>query len=249
MKHTPSAVAVFQSSDYDRFRLITGNRSLNLQKIKKIIADIETGTNLLRYNPLLVVVKDGHLDIVDGQHRFAVCKKLKEPVHYIIAEDLTLYQIAKMNSNTEKWKSEDFINCYKELKNPGYIKLDMLLKKYKSSPVICVASLLHNGTVQVTGHEGVTEIFKQGLLEAKHEDRAELLLSTAASVNFSRNMTRDFLCALQRIIDAGVIEIGVLIEKVNANADELIPQTNTKRYIANLEEIANKGKHKRVLIC
>ena len=110
MEHTPATTMVFQTTDYNRFRMIKGNRGLDVNKIKKILGDIDRGTNLLKYVPVLVVEHEGKLDIIDGQHRFSVSKKKKEPVYYIIAESLSLYDIARMNSNQEKWKPADFTN-------------------------------------------------------------------------------------------------------------------------------------------
>lgn len=53
MQHVESSVKIYFTSDYARFRMINGNRPLNEKKIKKIIKDIEEGTNILPYAPVI----------------------------------------------------------------------------------------------------------------------------------------------------------------------------------------------------
>ncbi len=98
--HKTSTVAVFQSNDYSLFGMMKGNRPLNQNKIGRIIKEIESGNDMLPYYPIQVRVENGILIILDGQHRFFICKKLTKPVHYIIvAEQKSMVDIAKINSN------------------------------------------------------------------------------------------------------------------------------------------------------
>lgn len=247
LTHTPAPVSVFQTNDYDRFKMITGNRQLNMQKIKKIIADIESGTNLLQYNPILVAVRDGLLEIVDGQHRYVVAKKTGNPVYYIISEDLTLYQIAMINSNTEKWKTMDFINCYIEGRNEHYVKLNEFLKDYPGCAPTLACILLERGSANAHTENLLTR-FQQGKFEVKEWDRAKRLLDKAKGFPLPQKFARHFVAAVQRINDAGLYDIDQLISLANKWPDELKSQTSTKKYLNNLEEIANKNKSKRVAI-
>ncbi|MBK7885505.1 MAG: hypothetical protein IPJ81_18200 [Chitinophagaceae bacterium] len=52
--------------------------------------------------------------------------------------------IAKVNSNVEKWKAQDFINCYIQQKNNDYNKLQEFLDMYKIN-IGTTLRLLTNG--------------------------------------------------------------------------------------------------------
>lgn len=246
MEHTPSTVMVFQTPDYSKFNLIKGNRELDMNKIKRIQADIDRGTNLLKYCPIVVVEKNKKLDIIDGQHRFVVAKKIKSPVFYVLADPLSLYDIARMNSNTEKWKSRDFINCYVELGNEHYKKLQSFLVKYPGVPITTCVSLLEKGKI-AAGGSGM-EAFQRGEFKVHFERDAHKVCAAAAQFNHSQKFSRAFITAVNKILDADVFPIDELIKKVNNDPDYLHQHDHFKKYLTNLEEIAGKGKHKRVAI-
>jgi hypothetical protein len=246
MENKKCTVQIFESSDYSRFNMVKGNRELDMNKLKKILADIDRGTNLLKYVPILVVEKKGKFDIVDGQHRFMVSKKIKSPIFYIIGESLSLYDIARMNSNTEKWKSKDFINCYSELGNENYKKLEAFLKSFPGLTVSHAIRMLSRGK----GAEKISSIenFQMGQFVVSSEKEAFDICNAAKEFNFVCKYAPAFLVAISKIMDAGHITIGDLAGKVNAAPDQLHSHINYKKYLLNLEEIANKNKHKRVAI-
>lgn len=69
--------------------------------------------DMLRYYPGQVKENNQRLEIMDGQHSFWISRKLGRPVYYIlVTEEKSMQEIAKINSNVEKWKGEDFSNCY-----------------------------------------------------------------------------------------------------------------------------------------
>lgn len=77
LKHNTSTVSVFQTDQYKNFTMILGNRSINMHKVDKIIKEIQGGNDMLMYYPIQVHVVKDKLEILDGQHRFFICKKLK----------------------------------------------------------------------------------------------------------------------------------------------------------------------------
>ena len=59
-----------QSTNYELFENIIGNRNLNLAKIEKITKDVDNGFNMLPYCPIVVSeTPQGKFHIIDGQHR------------------------------------------------------------------------------------------------------------------------------------------------------------------------------------
>ncbi len=246
--HTPSSVIVYCSYEYDRFKMLTGNRKLNKNKINKILKEIAAGNNMLKYYPLQVRERDDDLFILDGQHRFHIAEKLKEPVYYILVEEeKSMPDIAKVNSNVEKWKPADFINCYIEAGNMNYTKIEKFLDDYKISLSVslCLLGKGHPGTESYTS----TEDFENGIFEVKHLAEAEEIADLCMVFKqFANWRSRGFVIAIFKIFKANKLSIAEVYNAWKKNPGMLTEQANYKAYITQLEAIVNVGKHKRIYL-
>jgi hypothetical protein len=248
--HKESSVKVYHSREYGSFKMIDGNRELNETKINKIMKDINAGIDVLKYYPIQVREVDGRLHIIDGQHRFFIGKKMGRAIYYILlGEDRSLYDIAAINSNTEKWKTRDFINCYVNLDNEHYKDLDEFMRKYGLSATLCAKLLTDGYPGQGSGGTDVLESFQRGKFEVKAREEAKKLADICAHFNdFKYAKNANFFIAVKKIMDAGKIDIWDLVKKYNGYKDELIKQLSWKEYITNLENIYNKRLQSRVII-
>ncbi len=96
---------VYQTSDYNKFHLIDGNRPID--HAKKIIESIkEIG---MLWQPILV---NERFEIIDGQGRFLAMKTLGIPVIYIIQNGLDITHVRYLNKNATNWKINDYIHSY-----------------------------------------------------------------------------------------------------------------------------------------
>jgi hypothetical protein len=247
--HTESMVKVFFTKDYRRFVKVQGNRTLNKKKIKRIKDDIAAGLDLLKYCPIIVAEKDGKLEIIDGQHRFAVATELKSHVWYIVADELTLLEIAKMNSNTEKWKNRDFIHCYTSQGNEHYAKIDEFMKKY-GFPMSVTVGLLTKGTILADGSSvAMMNDFQAGTVKVtRYADAVKVAETVMAFEGFAAKCSRTFVVAVCKILEAEKMPIEDVIEAYRNNKERLQAHGNWKDYLVNLETIVNIGKSKRRVI-
>ncbi len=247
IKHTASEITVFKSTNYGSFSKICGNRDLNPTKIKKILADIETGTDILKECPILVIENDDKLDIFDGQHRFNISRLLKRPIYYIVVSPLSLEQIAKVNSNQEKWKQKDFINCYVQNKNENYIELKRFMDTFKFSLGVSL-QMLCSTSVADSGSRALKD-FENGNLMVTEKDNAWNLAKIIFKFNFLKfYSSRIFVTAITKIIESGKVEIDVILESCIKHSDKITTQPSWKLYIQNIELVCNIGKHSRVII-
>jgi len=241
MKHQESSVKIFFSRNYNDFQLITGNRQLNKAKIKKIRNDIIKGLDVLRYCPILVKENGRWLEIIDGQHRFEVAKEMNSKVWYIVVEDFTLLDIARINSNTEKWKTEDYINCYAAQGNEHYINLKKFLKE-TSFPLSVTLRLLSTGKVGKDSgmDQANADKFKRGLFEISFQNEAKAMVAAISMFeNFSGRNSRQFILALDTILQAGKCDVVELVDMYKEGNVKLLKQESVKAYLTNLEEIYN----------
>jgi hypothetical protein len=251
LTHYPSTVTVFQSTEYKNFVMINGNRPLNENKIKKIIAEIESGNDMLQYYPIQVRVVKEKLEILDGQHRYFISKKLKRPIHYIMVhEEKTIHDIARVNSNVEKWKNTDFINSYIISGNKNYDIIKSFKDQYNMGMGVTL-SLLHHGTPGADhgGTNGLIDDFQNGVFLVKNQQKAIDFAETCKRFDFFKGWnSRGFLIAIQRIMKADLVSIDDVHASVSKHPELLVTNSTGKDYIHNIERIMNIGKSKRVII-
>lgn len=250
MEHVESSIQVFFTSDYGKFKMINGNRQLNEGKINRIIKDIQDGIDVLKYYPIQVCEKANRLEIHDGQHRFFICKKLKRPVHYIVMkEERELVDIAKINSNTEKWTNRDYINCYIQQGVKDYQILRDFHEKYGISITVSL-KLLQNGNPGIEGiNENISNAFKRGQFKVNHYKEAERIAEACERfAPFQFRHERGFIIAIFRVMDAKKIKIEDLVAAYIKNPDTLQQCGNFKGYLFSLEQLINKGKQNRIVI-
>lgn len=248
MKHKASPVVVYETTDYGIFTTFSVNRPPNMNKIKKIIKEVEGGNNMLPYYPINVVVKGAKLDIIDGQNRRIISMKTGNPVYYIIVPDKkSIRDIAAVNSNVEKWTNEHYINCYITNGNPHYKKIKLFIDKYKID-IGTTLHLLALGKPRAGGAmDNIIEQFRGGLYEVKCWKEAEELVKLAELFKESPfHKDRAFLVALYRIREAGIMPVGDLAAAFNKRPEMLKKSVSQKGYVYNLEEIASFNKHKRI---
>lgn len=252
MEHVASKIKVYMTEDYKRFSKIDGNRPINKKKIANIIEEINAGNDVLAECPVLVKeLNQTKLEILDGQHRFEVSKQLKRPVHYIVKkQEMNLYNIAKVNSNTEKWKAEDFINCYVKAGNKDYEIIDQFHKQYKAAVGVCLSMLHHGGLKADFGAAAnLVKEFETGIYKVKKYKEAVQLIEICKSFEpFEAWNSRNFIVAISKILAANKCELDVLLRKLKADPSKLQKQADWRKYLVNLEEIYNIGNSKRRVI-
>ncbi len=250
MQHSISQVQVFCTNEYGRFKIINGNRQLNEKKIKRIILDIESGIDVLQYYPITVKEVKDRLEIIDGQHRFYISKKLKRQIHYILMEeDRSLPDIAKINSNTEKWKTADFINCYIQQGNENYKMLQEFMDKYGFNSTVSIKLLQAGNPGTESGLFNYGHDFQRGLFKVQYPEVAYQTAEKCKSFEpFLHWRDRNFIIAIFRIDAAGKVTIEDLLSRYKKNPDKLQRQPGFKEYIFQLESIYNIGKQNRVVI-
>lgn len=250
MNHAPSHVIVCSAYDYEPFEKIVGNRKLNEQKMDRIIREVKSGNDMLKYYPIQVSESGDRLRIIDGQHRFAICKKLGLPIYYIVVkEEKSMADIAKINSNVEKWKATDFIECYIANGSADYRLLKDFMNKYGFN-ALAAAKLLKTGSASsLASNDDAIQDFYNGRTKVNHIEKAvefadKLLLFRPFGSIFHTN----FAIAVQKIIDAGTVPIEAVAAAFQKRPELLQVQANFKSYIYKLEEIFNIGKQQRTVI-
>lgn len=100
------APTINKTNNYELFKFYKQNRAITNNK--NLFNSIKTN-DLTAYNPIIV---NEDFYIIDGQHRFDVCRKLNKPIYYVIKsneyDDNELMD--SLNKSQKSWRFEDRIH-------------------------------------------------------------------------------------------------------------------------------------------
>lgn len=153
-------ILVHETTDYDKFSFIEGNRNINKANLRKLL-------NSMSEEQLIIpIIVNENFQIIDGQHRFTGCKELKKPVYYIINHGYGIQQVKRANTVGVNWSKDDFLTTYLAEENKNYILLNELKKKHGlqiGMLLKIIASFKERSDISITND------FKKGNLEIEEQ--------------------------------------------------------------------------------
>ena len=223
---------VMKTKDYSRFKTLGGNRKLNELHLKRLLTSVMV-KNLLFANPILVNEK---FEIIDGQHRFEGCKDLGYPIHYLLVENLGLSEVQTLNANAKNWRIEDYIDGYCDMGLPEYCYLQTQIKKTGLGVTILLAIFTSLGATGRTMYD-----VKDGELKMIHKNRGLVILQWIKDWKkyYDSADRRTFVLALVQLYNIKGYNHEKMMQKLQYQSTKLVDCTNTKTYLALLEEVYN----------
>ena len=226
------------SVEYNKFASIIGNRNLNMNKIDKICNDVSGGFNMLEYYPIIVYVDNDLFKIIDGQHRFEVSKRTENPVYFIICNNITLKQIAILNSRGEKWKATDFLNCYIKLGIKDYQDVRSLMASHHINIKLAIDLLMD---FKHHGGQPSSEAFQDGNFKSNYMKETIELLDLINSVfgRYKFCFDRYLVGAVLKLQSIGKVDFEELKSKIDMAPMMIDKQGDLKGYLNNIERVYN----------
>jgi hypothetical protein len=223
---------VYKTKDYSKFKSKEGNRNLNELHLKRLTESVKQN-DLLHANPILV---NENYEIIDGQHRFNVCRELHKPVHYVQVKGLGLEEIQILNANSKNWKMEDYIEGYCNLGLDEYCYFRNLIKKTNLGVTPLLAMFSHYG---MSGESAVS--LRNGTLQLSNKKRGLIILKWINDwIQFYPSANRrTFILSLVQLYNINGYSHDKMMQKMKYQSTKLVDCTNTKTYLALLEEIYN----------
>ena len=231
---------VYKTKDYSKFKSKEGNRNLNELHLKRLTESVKEN-DLLHANPILVNQK---YEIIDGQHRFNVCRNLGKAVHYIKVKGLGLSDIQILNANSKNWKLEDYVSGYCEMGLPEYCYFKNLLNKND----IGIGGLLSMFAVGSNSGSAISDL-KNGNLRLDYKTRGLIILEwiNGWEQYYQNANRRNFILALTQLYNVKGYSHEKMMHKIKYQSAKLVDCTTTKTYLALLEEIYNyKGRGEKL---
>ena len=118
--------SIFETSDYEMFKIVNYNREVTNQRAKKIITSIKKHGYIL--NPICV---NEHFEVIDGQGRLEALRTLGMKVHYYIEPGAGKDECIALNSYNSLWTMYDYICSFANDGNDDYRRFKLLYDDHK----------------------------------------------------------------------------------------------------------------------
>jgi hypothetical protein len=228
---------IYETKDYSKFKFIKGNRPIIRFIVNKFKREFENGRNYLARMPLSVFEHNGHLEIMDGQHRFMAAQELGEPVAYTISDRMSLLEIAKINVNTHKWELKDFVHIYTTEGNENYKILEWYSTRYEI-PLSVSASILQSLN---PGSAGGLEAIVNGTFQVNNLEMAKEFAKKVREfsewADFATHKT--FLSAFISVYKHPEYSHDRMIQKIKLRPRMFVKCGDRQQFLQMLEEIYN----------
>lgn len=237
---------VNQTNDYEMFKTLDGNRTVNKLHVSRLKESFKTAYLL---SPILINQKN---QIIDGQHRFEAAKTLGLPVNYIICNDYGLKEVQILNTNMKNWKKEDYLHAYCDLKNPEYLKFRNYMRRFTEFGIAtCEIMLIDRSNGKQGKIEGMRckfKYFEEGELEIPDYDYsceiAEKIMQVKPYYDgFNRPTFVRAMCGVLKVADYNHT---VFLQRLNSQPNVLQHCATVMQYRLMIEDIYNYRSREKV---
>lgn len=229
---------VYSTKDYEAFSFITGNRNINkphLEKLRKSMLEM--------YIPVPIVVNE-NLEIIDGQHRFVICKEEGIAVHFIQIKGLNLTHVQKINELMRVWTAEAFMNCYCDLAVENEYKEYNDYLEYREFKR--TYGFGHNETQAILSNQkmfsgNLSERFRNGTFNIVDLRKAKLVANRITDVSkyYQGYKRRGFVLAMLQCFAIPEYNHDRFLSKLSYQTYKLSDQPNYKQYLQIIQDIYN----------
>lgn len=237
-----------QTTDYNKFKIVHGNRELLERHVNKLVDSI-LERNLLAANPILVNDK---MEVIDGQHRLEASKRIGLPIHYTVVDRSSLREVQLLNTAVRNWTLTDFLNSYVAMGLEKYKELEKFVNDtgigLSNALYLIVSRGSDNIIINMSSPSRIKE-FKKGELTFTKEDmeRAHKIAKALNKIEAysDPNLIRDreFIVAVARVDSDELTDI--LVEKLQETNEPIHRAVNTRSYLYQMEQALNYRIHEK----
>jgi len=230
-------IHVQQTKDYDLFKNIDGNRSINQLHVKRL------SNSMMNKHLISPIIVNEKYQIIDGQHRFEASKNLDLPVYYIVIPGYGLEEVQILNQNSKNWSVNDFLDGYCNLGKEDYIKFRDFVDQYdfSISTAHAIAMNAVSGGNQWNAFKNGNFVFDDYLGAIERADRLTALKAYTDLYN-----DRHFVFSMIKLINNPDFEFITFLQKLSFQNGALVPCRDVKTYITLIEEIYNYKSRNKV---
>lgn len=225
-------VRVEETTDYDLFVNLKGNRMVGARHVKQLINKMEEEGNLTQVFPIVV---NERMEVIDGQHRLAALKTLEWPVFYEIKKGLTMDTVQALNTGTQNWNWFDYAWSQSQQGNEEYTRFLNMWEHFN----LPFSYILYYATGGEQSGHGKNN-FRNG--QFKFTDQAhtfQMLKQYSEIAEATGHSTSKFAQALYDIMKLPNYDHARMVSKMKKFGGELKGYTNKLDYLRAIEDIYN----------
>lgn len=221
---------VYETKDYKIFKTLNGNRPINLSHVKRLKVSIAE-------KPIdIPIIVNEKMQVIDGQHRLEALKELNKPVRYLKNYGLNLKDVQKLNTTSQKWNMDAYLESYILLGYPEYVKYKAFYDEYGFNHNETL-SLLNKGVIG----GGTTQAFKEGRLKIHDWDES---CKQATKIEMCKSFypdykRRSFVLAMIHCMKHSDFNVSEFIAKMRYQQGKLKNHVTWQQCVAMIEDIYN----------
>lgn len=225
--------------DYAKFRILKGNRHINQIHLRRLKESINN-------NPLVtLIIVNERMEIIDGQHRFYVCKELGLPIHFVLVYGYGVKEVQILNANMNNWNKQDYLDGFIKLGNKEYIDFKEFRDYFKDLNFgICVKlanGLSSHRTKRVDGLKFTMKDFEQGKFKFKDKEVAYRMANMIMDFKpyFAKFSDNSFCLTLVSLFSHPNYDHKTMLSKLSIQPSVLVQCKTQEQYLIKLEDIFN----------
>jgi hypothetical protein len=227
-----------QSTDYEEFSLLEGNRGVSRGHAETLKRAFEETGNLLAAQPILV---NKSKQIIDGQHRFEACKELGLPIYFTVISNLNVNDARNINIIKREWLPLDYAKSYAVSGNKNYQRYLQLGEDYGVAHSVLVILATNADPSKKTN--GVYKDFRTGDLKLKAEDMPKIINKLDKLVEYKEYvphaLSKITALAFLKAMDADSYSHARMLRKLEMMGGQLEHFSVVTDAVKALEEIYN----------
>lgn len=186
-------------------------------------------------------------EIIDGQHRYLICKELDLPINYIIEKKYGLREVQILNANMKNWTANDYVNGYCDLGYKDYQVYRDFVKKYGFTNQVALL-LLSGEFVSGSSNDTITSKFKEGEFKVKDLDKSKKLAERIKSIEpyYNGYLRRSFIYAIVGMLKKDIFNFEEFLSKLKHQPTVLKDCANVTQYKELIEEIYNHRRREKI---
>jgi len=236
---------VFETTDYDLFKNVKGNRVVNENWAEKLAEKMEE-----RHldDPIRVT---SNYKVLDGQHRILACKQLGRPVRFYIVDNGNDLDVTRLNSDRKNWTLEGYLNFWHDRPHAhqqDYQLLKHLTTKYELGLEVAIVAgarrVNRDSTLSADFKSGKYKVVDYGWAQRFGEDYQKLV-GVLGKVAKQRTFLNVFLIFYKH----PDFEFARFLHAIKTNGGKILNASDRTTMIKVFEQVYNfqlKGKHKPI---